>query len=219
MSKHLEKSARTKAVQTKTALAEAFWQLYKTKPISKITVQQVTERAGVYRSTLYNYFEDVYAILEYIETNILQEWEQVVTEVLTAERQALLLHGKVEELLPLMVPFYEKNGEAIAVLVSPSGDPMFQQKIKDTLRHKIFSLLQVPEEEQEALLIFECGSSAMLAAFIKWYHEKIPFATLGKVMKLMINPGLFSAMCAYSENPEIRALYLCAANSSAPEND
>ncbi|MGM9526639.1 MAG: TetR/AcrR family transcriptional regulator, partial [Peptococcaceae bacterium] len=123
MSKHQEKNAQTKA-----ALVEAFWQLYKTKPISKITVKDVTDRAGFYRSTLYNYFEDVYAILEYIETAILQEWEQVVAEGLTPDRQQLLIQGRVEDFLPLIAPFYQKNGETIAVLLSPAGDPLFQQK-------------------------------------------------------------------------------------------
>lgn len=200
MSKHQEKNAQTKA-----ALVEAFWQLYKTRPISKITVKDVTDRAGFYRSTLYNYFEDVYAILEYIETAILQEWEQVVAEGLTPDRQQLLIQGRVEDFLPLIAPFYQKNGEAIAVLLSPAGDPLFQQKIKDTLRHKIFSLLQIPEDQPEALLIFECCSSAALTAFVKWYTEHIPMATLGKIMQLIINPELFPAMRAYSTDPEIRS--------------
>ena len=189
--------------QTKADLVEAFWQIYQTKPINKITVKDVTDAAGYYRSTLYYYFEDVYAILDYIEDTLLEEWEATIANGLVYGHE-FLLHGNLSELLPLIKPFYTKNATYIAFLLGPSGDPQFMQKIKDTARTKLFSVLDIPETTLEAVLFFECCSSAMLHSFSKWYLENIPFETILTTVEKIINPTLFHTMISYSNNPNIR---------------
>lgn len=46
--------------QTKTNLRTAFWELYKEKPIEKITIKEITDAAGYNRGTFYLYYKDVY---------------------------------------------------------------------------------------------------------------------------------------------------------------
>ena len=86
-----------KTLQTKADLIAAFWKLYKEKPINKITVKEVTDTAGYYRSTMYYYFEDVYAILDEIETSVLQDWETSVSTVLCDHR--FLLNHDVQAII------------------------------------------------------------------------------------------------------------------------
>jgi AcrR family transcriptional regulator len=124
-----------KAAQTKAALVNTFWELYLLKPIEKISVKEITDAAGVYRSTLYYYFPDVYAILEYIEETILLDWEQLISDIFS-DHKDILLRGAFVELAPWASDFKDRHGSQIAVLLGPNGDPSFQQKIKDTLRKK-----------------------------------------------------------------------------------
>ena len=49
--------------QTKQNLIEAFWSLYCEQRIEKITVKDITNKAGYNRGTFYEYFTDVYAVL------------------------------------------------------------------------------------------------------------------------------------------------------------
>ncbi|MGN1343417.1 MAG: TetR/AcrR family transcriptional regulator [Traorella sp.] len=58
---------------TKKRIAQAFWQLYETQDIKKITIQDITDACHLYRTTFYNYFLDIYDILEQIQTNILND--------------------------------------------------------------------------------------------------------------------------------------------------
>ncbi|MBR5320025.1 MAG: TetR/AcrR family transcriptional regulator [Peptococcaceae bacterium] len=194
-----------KAAQTKAALVDAFWQLYTTKPIEKISVKDITDLTGVYRSTLYYYFADIYAILEYIEENILQDWEALIAETFS-RHQKTLLSGNIVALASLAVPFYEKHGEHIAVLLSHSGDPLFQQKIKDTLRSKLFSMLQISTSNTDAQIVFEACSSGLLAVFVKVYNEKLPLEYVAQVIQKIINPKLFKTMLSYSTNPVLKLL-------------
>lgn len=160
MKKQPEKTALTRA-----ALITSFWNLYKDKPISKITVKEITDGAGFYRSTFYFYFSDVYSILEQIENDIISEWEIVFSEIKEKENQEMILEK--------ITNFYETNGEFISILLSPSGDPLFQHKLKDVIRGKFFAEAENSVPNIRMLLIFEFIVSAMLGFFTEWYkHSK-----------------------------------------------
>ena len=46
--------------KTKQDLIDAFWCLYCEKRIEKITIKEITVKAGYNRSTFYEYFTDIY---------------------------------------------------------------------------------------------------------------------------------------------------------------
>ena len=50
-------------------LAESFKELAKKRPIEKITIREITDKAGVIRPTFYNHFQDKYELLEWIVQN------------------------------------------------------------------------------------------------------------------------------------------------------
>ncbi len=39
------------------------------KPIEKISIRELTDTAGYNRTTFYNYFSDIYDVLDYIENS------------------------------------------------------------------------------------------------------------------------------------------------------
>ena len=47
-------------------LAKSFKELVAKTPIEKITIKQITDKAGVIRPTFYNHFQDKYELLEWI---------------------------------------------------------------------------------------------------------------------------------------------------------
>ncbi len=49
-----------------TLLAESFKEIASVKPIEKITIKEITDKAGVIRPTFYNHFQDKYELLEWI---------------------------------------------------------------------------------------------------------------------------------------------------------
>ena len=50
-------------------LAVSFKELACIRPIEKITIKEITDQAGVIRTTFYNHFQDKYELLEWIITN------------------------------------------------------------------------------------------------------------------------------------------------------
>lgn len=56
---------------TREKLMDSFWELYCAKPINKISIKGITDNAGYYRSTFYEYFTDIYDVLEQLETELI----------------------------------------------------------------------------------------------------------------------------------------------------
>ncbi|OKP95739.1 TetR/AcrR family transcriptional regulator C-terminal domain-containing protein [Paenibacillus sp. P46E] len=61
---------------TKNALARSLKKLMLTKPLHKITIQQLTCDCGVTRHTFYNHFQDIYELLGWVyQTEIIEGLE------------------------------------------------------------------------------------------------------------------------------------------------
>mgnify|MGYP001140924732 FL=1 len=58
---------RGKKGNTDDLLAASFKELLCKAPMEKITIKDITDKAGVIRPTFYNHFADKYALLEYID--------------------------------------------------------------------------------------------------------------------------------------------------------
>lgn len=58
--------------RTRQIFVDAFCELYTQKPIEKISVQELTKKAGYNRSTFYLYFSDLYELREYVENDLIE---------------------------------------------------------------------------------------------------------------------------------------------------
>jgi len=146
----------------KEKLTDAFWSLYKEKRIENITVKDITRISGYNRSTFYEYFQDVYDVLEYIEESLL---EYVRVDIIGD--LDFLDNEKVIEKITIM---YNTKGEYFSLLLSEDGDPYFVGKFKAVMKPTMFSHLPIKESVQ-ALYLFEFVMSAILGTITYWYQQ------------------------------------------------
>lgn len=128
--------------------------------------KEVTDRAGLYLSTFYLYFRDIYDVLGQLEDQVVLAWEGVLDEGLRS--------ASLETFVGIAASFYEHYGDYLSVLLSSKGDPSFLPRIKDILLPKMYSLLGLPEDDTRTALIFEFASSGILALLTGWYRSGRP---------------------------------------------
>lgn len=63
---------------TRQHFIDAFSEIYAYKPVEKITVREIAERAGHNRVTFYQYFHDAYDLLETMENELLNHVKKVI---------------------------------------------------------------------------------------------------------------------------------------------
>ena len=67
---------------TKRAMSYALKNLLRTKPLNKITVQDIADECGVNRQTFYYHFQDIYDLVEW---TCIEDTEKVLKENKTYE--------------------------------------------------------------------------------------------------------------------------------------
>jgi AcrR family transcriptional regulator len=114
--------------QTRKNLMDAFWQIYCEKRIEKITIKDITTKAGYNRTTFYKYFIDVYDVLEQIESSILPNLEKHKDILMDTNKHLSLKH---------ITEVYNRNKKYFVVLLGKNGDPAFHEKLKNIYKELI----------------------------------------------------------------------------------
>lgn len=118
--KQAERTARTKA-----ALIDAFWKLYKTKPIDQISVREITNGAGVYRSTFYLYFQDAATVLALLEDELIDRLSVLLD---AAEHK-----NQLADIPSIVASFYKKEGSYLYPLLKEGGDHAFAERVLELI--------------------------------------------------------------------------------------
>ncbi|WP_091752471.1 TetR/AcrR family transcriptional regulator [Propionispora vibrioides] len=140
--------------QTRKNLMDAFWDLYSKEGIKKTSVRDIVGKAGYNRSTFYEYFTDVYDVLEQIEASILPDIEK---------HQNIIMKTGVRLPLKHLTEVYSQNKKYFVVLLGKNGDPTFQEKIKNVYKALLRPHLQSLGADD---FILECTLEYAISAFL-----------------------------------------------------
>ncbi|MBL4934558.1 TetR/AcrR family transcriptional regulator [Clostridium sp. YIM B02515] len=176
--------------QTKQNLLDAFWSLYCENRIEKVTIKDITNKAGYNRGTFYEYFEDVYDVLEHIENSLiptLDELPPVFTPNIT-------LGMPLEQFFEL----YKQNSKYYSVLLGEKGDPSFAGKLKNTIKPIIMQVFEdMPNVDKRELdYILEYTLSAMIGIMSYWFTQEdaIPNDKLHELIKRLTEQGIMKQL-------------------------
>jgi len=133
---------------------DAFWDLYSKEGIGKISVREIVNKAGYNRSTFYEYFTDVYDVLEQIEASILPDIEK---------HQDIIMNTGPYLPIEHLIEVYSQNKKYFAVLLGKNGDPAFQEKIKNVYKALVRPLFQSLGTDD---FILECTLEYGISAYL-----------------------------------------------------
>ena len=119
-------------------LAESFKELACRQPIEKITIKEITDKAGVIRPTFYNHFQDKYELLEWI----------IKRQVLEPIRP-LLFAEMIDQGMLLMFTTIEKEKEFYGKIVRLEGQNSFESIVKKCIRETLLEMLTMKRENDK----------------------------------------------------------------------
>ncbi|TDL32794.1 TetR/AcrR family transcriptional regulator [Jeotgalibacillus sp. S-D1] len=164
--------------QTKQNLNQAFWELYCMKRIDKITIKEITMRAGYNRSTFYEYFSDVYDVLEQLEERLIANLQELPVQQLSSQKDPFPLEA--------LVSMFSHHSKYLVVLLGDQGDPAFQGKIKASMKPMIKEILiaQGARDDFELEYTLEYALSAMIGVLRYWFSQEEP-PSIEKLVELL----------------------------------
>ncbi len=172
--------------QTRANLRQAFWELYAERPIEKISVREITDRAGYNRATFYLYYHDVYELLAEIEDQVLGNIDRLVNEhLLKGDRLDFSQH------MGLILRLAQRSRAYTEVLLGEHGDPTFGQRLKEIVSPIVdrFFLQDEAVDEQGRRIVREFYLSGILAIIRTWTAEKDPMP-IDRLIDLVVRIAL-----------------------------
>ncbi len=165
--------------QTEDKIIHAFWELYKTQKIEKITVKSITDACDIHRATFYLHYHDVYGILEQIETSLIQSLDDMNTASIKTDVDMTNFASNVYAL-------FQQNHDYLHVLLREQKEPAFAAAYKNKLKQKLQQILQFTAEsfDSKTNAIIDMTLSAHVDMFIYWADETpFSFEELNHLMK------------------------------------
>lgn len=90
--------------KTKRAIRSAFYSLIREKPLEKITVREIAERAEINKTTFYAHYETVYDLVDQLEREAVEE---ILKEISTAQNLMVNPRAFVLEMYTVMTHYAE----------------------------------------------------------------------------------------------------------------
>jgi len=142
--------------RTKKAFMDAFCELYAIKPIERISVQEIANRAGYNRSSFYQHFGDIYELLDYLEIYVLASMLKNLTDDSGSFQDLLIRNDEMS--------LYLKT------LFGEFGSSHFIERIKENIpfeAHKI----SISYDDPLAPYLMEFHLSTVLSLLRLWYRR------------------------------------------------
>lgn len=120
--KELVESRRTR--YTRAAMRDALMDLLAERPLARISVKELCERADVNRSTFYAHYENIDELLRDVEDDTIAWVKGALDDILSQPDPAGI--GQVVERI---CQYIADNSRHLQVLMSPKADLGFQQQL------------------------------------------------------------------------------------------
>lgn len=120
-------------VRTKKMIRQAFTDLLEEKKdLEKISVSELAERADLSKSTFYYHYEDIYAVAEEIERELIDKLSEVL------ERIEVEQASEYDRYIKIIMDFLREQEEMYRKVICSSSPILFIEKLKFILSKKVF---------------------------------------------------------------------------------
>ncbi len=130
----MDKSTDLRVIKTNKALKDALIELMDTIGFDKITVQGLTKKAMVSRTTFYLHYLDKYDLLEKIENEILLDMQNIVSPFIEQSKSIESLTLLFNNIAVRIYSYIKDNEKFFKLILSEKGDPSFISKFYDTVQ-------------------------------------------------------------------------------------
>ena len=119
--------------KTKKRIRDAFAELIgEKKNMEAITVSELAERADIAKSTFYNHYNDIYAVAEEFENELIEKLSHTLDEI--EIRNAT----EYEEYIRKVVDFLSENEDIYRKAITSPNIRFFIEKLKSIISRKVF---------------------------------------------------------------------------------
>lgn len=165
------KSTHKNAVRSRQMIKKAFAEMLNEKDISKITVTDIVEKAGISRGTFYAHYMDVYDLYNAIQSNMMEAVQETINEI--GAKQLLL---DPTEVLAQAFRFLDEKKFYYKLFITSSRSDALVKRIIAYIGDSLSTMIDssfTDEERREINLFLGYSLGAMENIVKAWLDEKL----------------------------------------------
>lgn len=197
-----KKKPDRRVVKTKKAIRNALAELLTEQDIENITVKDIADKADINRKTFYNYYLNVFQVIDEIENEISQKFNEAINGFSTDEllNDPQIIFDRINEIISEDSQFYEclfrmENNHGLVLRLS-------DRLIKQTTA----SLTEMRIEETKAIIISDFFITGMIKAYRNWVNsdKAVTLESISDILSVLIAGGMngFIAKADYKNETE-----------------
>ena len=170
--------------RTKKMIRVAFVELLgEKKNMETITVGELAARADIAKSTFYNHYDDVYAVAEEFENELIEKLSATLDEIKVKNAT------EYEEYIRKVIDFLKENGDVYRKAITSSDIRFFIEKLKAIISKKIFeesTVLPFSQNKAERYAQVRLLTNACVDTMVDYFKGTLNM-TLDEVGELIIS--------------------------------
>lgn len=178
---------------TRKALVDAFCLIAYDKPVEKITVREVTQKAGYNRCTFYQYFTDVYELLSYIENMVIADIKKNFQKNIVKEDFNRTFFDAFTRIQQEQAPYFN-------ILLSPAYQGHFTAKLLSEVMPTFMERFNLQTENPAAEYLAGMYFATVVTAISRWIRDgrTLPLEDLSKLLGNVLTQGVLTEIEACS---------------------
>lgn len=172
------------------AIYDAFFLVLKEKELDKITVSDIIKKAGIVRSTFYNHYENIPALINALEDKTIHDIFSIMDG----------FHPKNDKDMCksyfLTICEYTMNNPFLATLLQTGREDAFFEKMMTMFHHYVSKVTQTTHSSKhtkdEISYMIACSIGSTIGVLHKWTAEnfKTPADTVADILSTVFLTGI-----------------------------
>lgn len=150
---------------TKQCLFNSFLRALETKPVSAITVSEISDDAGISRKTFYKYYSDQFALLLAMQDDLFIGFQE----------QLKTLPPNIFDMVPALIGFAEQHRVLLKAVFENRGEGNFIDRIVDYLYdayHEEWEKQNPQLPKRDVKFLFYYVASGLVGIIRHWLFEE-----------------------------------------------
>lgn len=172
MAEKLDRRVRKTRAQLRAGLAR----LMQKKNIREITVTELVDEVDINRSTFYLHYQDIYQMMESIETEIMNEITAEIRTSIEQNPETLLNSEKAQTFLVNILAYLYENRDICNALLGPHGDMAFVERTEQLVSETVFESLRdrFPRTTPDLIYTYSFCLTGLVGLIKNWLAADAP---------------------------------------------
>ena len=174
---------------TKKAFIDAFCIINRQKPIEKITINEISKKAGYNRCTFYQYFKDIYDLRDKIE-------DIAVNQIKYNFQNRINRENFSETFIESVTKTQTEQAKIYDILLNSDNIGHFTEKIKVEIAITFKEKFKLPADDIKSDYIFEMYFNTVISAVSCWIRNSrnLPIEEFSKFIRELFTKGIMSKL-------------------------